>query len=144
MSIGLYSITLPASPFACVIAVSWSSSAFSIVLALKLCRRPSEWPTSCITIFLIACPRNSSGSSSLGWGLFFLGQSLPPPWPVPHLGVRPLSAIAMAATAEVALPARLKLAESPAVGAEFLREFPGEVALVGRDHLGDQPAGVPR
>ena len=37
-----------------VIVVSLSWSAVSIVLALKLCRRPSEWPTSCITMCLIA------------------------------------------------------------------------------------------
>ena len=52
-----------------MIAVSLSWSAVSIVLALKLCRRPSEWPTSCITMCLIAWPTNSSGSSSLGCGL---------------------------------------------------------------------------
>ena len=37
-----------------------------MVLALKLCRRPSEWPTSCMTTSLIAWPRNSSGSLAPG------------------------------------------------------------------------------
>ena len=48
------------------------------MLALKLCRRPSEWPTSCITTSLIAWPRNSSGSlGSFSFSLSFLSLSAP-------------------------------------------------------------------
>ena len=41
-------------PLTRVIEVSLIWSGRSMTLALKLCRRPSEWPTSCITTSLMA------------------------------------------------------------------------------------------
>ena len=129
-----------------MIAVSLSWSAVSIVLALKLCRRPSEWPTSCITISLIAWPMNSSGSSSLGSGFFVR------PCPCLSLSLCPCRSWAARAVgyvgqgdrgqAEVALEARSGTGRSPGSPRQVLGQLPLEEVLIGRDDLGDHLAGV--
>ncbi len=117
------------------------------MLALKLCRRPSEWPTSCITISLIACPINSSGSSSLGSGFFFSTLSLSFSsffWSgffvVCRLGTVVRLGHGDCGQAEVALQARLSTGKSPGFPGEVLRELPGEGILIGGDDLG-RPSG---
>src|SRR5216683_1775059 len=59
-------MTEATSPCLRVMLVSCSCSFLSMVLALKLCRRPRVWPTSCITTYLMAWPTISSGTFSPG------------------------------------------------------------------------------
>ena len=106
-----------------------------MVLALKLCRRPSEWPTSCMTISLIAWPTNSSGSSSLGCGFFLsasLGLSLSLPLSSAALGWSPAAARAIAARPKSRWKPGLDW-QKPASPADLvLGQLPGEEVLIGR------------
>ena len=66
MLTGSYSMIEPITPLLPVKAASFSWSMDSIMLALKLWRSPSVWPTSCITTAFSDCSMYSCGSGLPG------------------------------------------------------------------------------